>query len=99
MEDAFRLWLADHRASEDIAEKKKEWQSRVRAVITQESDLLKYNAGPKAMLGTFGKDPAGNEVLYNVARAERLLHARLRKIIPLAYQDSTSHSDKEETNE
>ena len=99
MEDAFRLWLADQRASEDIAEKKKEWQSRVRAVITQESDLLKYNAGPKAMLGTFGKDPAGNEVLYNVARAERLLHARLRKIIPLAYQDSTSHSDKEETNE
>lgn len=99
MEDAFRLWLADQRASEDIAEKKKEWQSRVRAVITRESDLLKYNAGPKAMLGTFGKDPAGNEVLYNVARAERLLHARLRKIIPLAYQDSTSHSDKEETNE
>lgn len=99
MEDAFRLWLADQRASEDIAEKKKEWQSRVRAVITQESDLLKYSAGPKAMLGTFGKDPAGNEVLYNVARAERLLHARLRKIIPLAYQDSTSHSDKEETNE
>lgn len=99
MEDAFRLWVADQRASEDIAEKKKEWQSRVRAVITQESDLLKYNAGPKAMLGTFGKDPAGNEVLYNVARAERLLHARLRKIIPLAYQDSTSHSDKEETNE
>ena len=99
MEDAFRLWLADQRASEDIAEKKKEWQSRVRAVITRESDLLKYSAGPKAMLGTFGKDPAGNEVLYNVARAERLLHARLRKIIPLAYQDSTSHSDKEETNE
>lgn len=99
MEDAFRLWLADQQASEDIAEKKKEWQSRVRAVIAQESDLLKYNAGPKAMLGTFGKDPAGNEVLYNVARAERLLHARLRKIIPLAYQDSTSHSDKEETNE
>lgn len=99
MEDAFRLWLADQRASEDIAEKKKEWQSRVRAVITRESDLLKYNAGPKAMLGTFGKDPAGNEVLYNVARAERLLHARLRKIIPLAYQDSISHSDKEETNE
>ena len=99
MEDAFRLWLADQRASEDIAEKKKEWQSRVRAVIAQESDLLKYSAGPKAMLGTFGKDPAGNEVLYNVARAERMLHARLRKIIPLAYQDSTSHSDKEETNE
>ena len=99
MEDAFRLWLADQRALEDIAEKKKEWQSRVRAVIAQESDLLKYSAGPKAMLGTFGKDPAGNEVLYNVARAERMLHARLRKIIPLAYQDSTSHSDKEETNE
>ena len=99
MEDTFRLWLADQRASEDIAEKKKEWQRRLWVEIKRESDLLKYNAGPKAMLGTFGKDPAGNEVLYNVARAERLLHARLRKIIPLAYQDSASHSDKEETNE
>ena len=82
-----------------VNKKKKKKQSRVRAVITQESHLLKYNAGPKAMLGTFGKDPAGNEVLYNVARVQRLLHSRLRKIMPLAYQDSTSHSDKEETNE
>ena len=51
MEDAFRLWLADQRASEDIAEKKKEWQSRVRAVITQESDLLKIQRWPQSHAG------------------------------------------------
>lgn len=94
MEDAFRLWLADQRATEDIAEKKKEWQRHIHAVIKRESDLLKHNAGPKAMVGTFGKDSSGNDVLYSVARAERLLEARLRKIIPLAYQSSTSHSDQ-----
>ena len=51
------------------------------------------------MLGFFGKDLSGNEVLYSVAHAERQLHARLRKIIPLAYQASTSHSPQEDTNE
>ena len=99
MEDIFRSWISDQRASEDIPAQKMEWQRKVRAAIEREADLLKYNAGPKAMLGTLGKDPSGNEVIYSVARAERLLHGRLRKIIPLAYRGSTSHSDKEETNE
>lgn len=99
MEDIFRSWISDQRASEDIPAQKMEWQRKVRAAIERETDLLKYSAGPKAMLGTLGKDPSGNEVIYSVARAERLLHGRLRKIIPLAYRGSTSHSDKEETNE
>ena len=99
MEDAFRLWLADQRASEDITEKKKEWQRHVHAVIKHEADLLKDNAGPKAMVGTFGKDSSGNDVLYNVARAERLLFRQLLKIIPLAYQDSASRSNREEPYE
>lgn len=99
MEDAFRLWLADQRATEDITEKKKEWQRHVHAVIKHEADLLKDNAGPKAMVGTFGKDSSGNDVLYNVARAERLLFRQLLKIIPLAYQDSASRSNREEPYE
>lgn len=99
MEDAFRLWLADQRATEDITEKKKEWQRHVHAVIKHEADLLKDNAGPKAMVGTFGKDSSGNDVLYNVARAERLLFRQLLKIIPLAYQDSDSRSNREEPYE
>ena len=99
MEDAFRLWLADQRATEDITEKKKEWQRHVHAVIKHEADLLKYNAGPKAMVGTFGKDSSGNDVLYSVARAERLLFRQLLKIIPLAYQDSASRSNREEPYE
>ena len=99
MEDAFRLWLADQRATEDITEKKKEWQPHVHAVIKHEADLLKDNAGPKAMVGTFGKDSSGNDVLYNVARAERLLFRQLLKIIPLAYQDSASRSNREEPYE
>jgi hypothetical protein len=99
MEGAFRLWLADQRAAEDITEKKKEWQRHVHAVIKHEADLLKDNAGPKAMVGTFGKDSSGNDVLYNVARAERLLFRQLLKIIPLAYQDSASRSNREEPYE
>lgn len=99
MEDSFRLWLADQRATEDITEKKKEWQRHVHAVIKHEADLLKDNAGPKAMVGTFGKDSSGNDVLYNVARAERLLFRQLLKIIPLAYQDSDSRSNREEPYE
>jgi CRISPR-associated protein len=99
IEGTFRLWLADQRALEGIFAKKQEWQHRLWVEIKRESDLLKYNAGPKAMVGTVGKDSSGNDVLYNVARAERLLFSRLPKIIPLAYQDSASRSNREETHE
>ena len=99
IEGTFRLWLADQRALEGISAKKQEWQHRLWVEIKRESDLLKYNAGPKAMVGTVGKDSSGNDVLYNVARAERLLFSRLPKIIPLAYQDSASRSNREETHE
>ncbi len=99
IEGTFRLWLADQRALEGIFAEKQEWQHRLWVEIKRESDLLKYNAGPKAMVGTVGKDSSGNDVLYNVARAERLLFSRLPKIIPLAYQDSASRSNREETHE
>lgn len=99
MEESFRLWLADQGATEDISTKKEEWQRLVRTAIQHEANILIDSAGPKAMLGFFGKDLSGNEVLYSVAHAERQLHARLRKIIPLAYQASTSHSPQEDTNE
>lgn len=99
MEESFRLWLADQGAADDISTKKEEWQRLVRTAIQHEANILIDSAGPKAMLGFFGKDLSGNEVLYSVAHAERQFHARLRKIIPLAYQASISHSPQEDTNE
>lgn len=99
MEESFRLWLAGQGATDDISARKEEWQRLVRTAIQHEANILIDSAGPKAMLGFFGKDLSGNEVLYSVAHAERQLHARLRKIIPLAYQTSTSHSPQEDTNE
>jgi len=99
MEDSFRQWVVLQHSSEDIVLQKKEWQKTVRLSAIQETELLINSAGPKAMMGTFVKDRLGNESFYSAATARRQLESRLRKIIPLAYRDSTSHSDKEETNE
>lgn len=99
MEDSFRQWVVLQHSSEDIVLQKKEWQKTVRLSAIQETELLINSAGPKAMMGTFVKDRLGNESFYSAATARRQLESRLRKIIPLAYRDSTSNSDKEETNE
>lgn len=99
MEDSFRQWVVLQHSSEDIVLQKKEWQTTVRLSAIQETELLINSAGPKAMMGTFVKDRLGNESFYSAATARRQLESRLRKIIPLAYRDSISHSDKEETNE
>lgn len=99
MEDSFRQWVVLQHPAEDIVLQKKEWQKTVRLSAIQETELLINSAGPKALMGTFVKDRSGNESFYSAATARRQLESRLRKIIPLAYQDSTSRSDKEETNE
>lgn len=99
MEDSFRQWVVLQHPSKDVVLQKKEWQKTVRTSVIQEAELLINSAGPKAMMGTFVKDRSGNDSFYSAATARRQLESRLRKIIPLAYQDSTSHSDKEETNE
>lgn len=99
MEDSFRQWVVLQHLSEDIVLQKKEWQKTVRLSVIQETELLINSAGPKAMMGTFVKDRSGNESFYSAATARRQLESRLRKIIPLAYQASTSHSPQEDTNE